>query len=312
MNNKDHKRQLVKRYLENQATEDELKAYFALLKSGELDYILKEQMDKEAGLDGQHSSTSRKTTSIPLWIKIAATLSIILVLGYLFRFNLLNIIDPIEMEQQLTERTERKKLELPDGTKVWLSPGSNLSYPEEFRGFQRRVTLSGEAFFDVTENKEQPFIISSGAINTTVLGTEFNVTAYEDEDQVTVTLVDGAVSISDNENTNITVNLIPSQKAIYDKVSKQINKQYAPDAEKYLTQRDGYFLYKGETVETVVKDIERQYGVEIRISKELMAKDYYGSLDATKNIEVFLEKLSLVLHAKWTKTGNNTYQIKER
>ncbi|UCS94329.1 FecR domain-containing protein [Echinicola marina] len=246
-------------------------------------------------------------------LSIAASLVLLLGIGYFFRYELLNILAPVKMETMLTSKAERKTIALPDGTQVWLSPGSVLEYPMEFRGPVREVNLKGEAFFEVQPDKQHPFIILSGQLETKVLGTSFNLTAYEGDEDVTVTLLEGAVSLkpAGEKNKSPTI-LHPNEQAVFEKENRSIRKEMVTDARKYLSRRNGIFRYEAARLEEVVQDMERQYGVKIQLDSSMVNREYYGTMNTEDELLVMLEKISLVMNAGWYGAGENTYRIKPK
>lgn len=133
------------------------------------------------------------------------------------------------LQQLATQNGSRSQLVLPDGTKVWLNAGSKLDYPKQFQGKMREVNLQGEAYFDVTHNQAQPFLVHTKAFTVKVLGTSFNVRAYADEDSAATSLIKGSVEIQLANNANKKVLLRPSEKLTVP-VIKDSNTQGAGDA----------------------------------------------------------------------------------
>ena len=111
-------------------------------------------------------------------------------------------------------------LTLPDNSRVWLNAGSHLIYPRSFDGRIRKVFLSGEAYFDVAKDAGHPFIIKAGDVQVRVLGTQFNVTSYENMESVSVCLVEGSVSMDiDGDGLKRNILLIPGDVVRYDTLS---------------------------------------------------------------------------------------------
>ncbi|AGA78227.1 FecR family protein [Echinicola vietnamensis] len=246
-------------------------------------------------------------------LSIAASLVILLGIGYFFRFELLSILAPVKMETMLTHKMERKTITLPDGTQVWLSPRSILEYPEEFRGPVREVNLKGEAFFEVQSDKQHPFIIHSELLETKVLGTSFNLTAYEGDKEVRVTLLEGVVSlkVAGEKNKSPTI-LHPNEQAVFEKENRSIRKEVVTNARKYLSRRNGIFRYEATSLDEVVRDMALQYGVKIQLDSSLTNREFYGTMSTEDELVVMLEKIGLVMNAGWFKMSENTYRIKPK
>lgn len=301
---------LVKRYIENKATEEELAVFFHLLEQGELDDQLAEQILLREKVANHPTQISNKVRIRRMYgrMSVAASIIVIFTLGFLFRVELVELVDPIESFTVQTSSGERQHVVLIDGSEVWLSPGSTLQYPEKFRGSNRSVILTGEAFFDVSSDKEHPFIILTDNITTKVFGTSFNITAFPNEEDITVTLLEGSVAL-DLGNNQEPIPLIPNQKGVFSKPNQSLETQPAPEAAQFLERRNGIFLYEGALLSDISTDLQRQYGVQITIDKQLAGTRFRGRLDSNQEIDSFLNKLCMVLNAKWEKSGNQ-YSIK--
>lgn len=132
----------------------------------------------------------------------------------LWRWNLQprqNEREPV-LQQFATQNGSRSQLVLPDGTKVWLNAGSKLEYPKQFSGPIRSVTLQGEAYFDVAHNEGLPFFVHTKTFTVKVLGTAFNIRAYNDEDSAAASLIRGEIAIQLNADTTQTILLQPREK----------------------------------------------------------------------------------------------------
>jgi len=261
---------------------------------------------KQVKLDAGHI----KYYGLKKWIGVAALL-IALTGLYFYHANISNLFNPVTKYELSHTSTERKQLELADGTQVWLSPNSKLSYPAKFDGNERQVTLDGEAFFEVAHDAKHPFIIKSGDLNTTVLGTSFNVTAYTNQHTINVTLVTGKVAVAlngknDTKRDTITAN----QRLIIDKKALSISKVNYPDAAAFLNKRLGLYDYKGTALQEVIKDLENQYNIQIDLDTDLNTKTFYGSLDMTNLLNDTLNKLCTVMETKWEKDGGKYVIIK--
>ncbi len=153
-----------------------------------------------------------------------------------------------------------KTLRLPDGTEVMLNAGSRLSYPKHFDGERREVSLYGEAFFKVKKNAHRPFIVKSGSVNTTVLGTQFNVRHYGKE-APKVVLVEGRVMLSDSIGTN-NVTMLPGQSATLSQQGGFVLTE-DKDIERTISWTNGYQYYDDISLENMLNEIGRWYNVDV-------------------------------------------------
>ncbi|HJF71629.1 MAG TPA: DUF4974 domain-containing protein [Butyricimonas virosa] len=156
---------------------------------------------------------------------------------------------------------------LADGTKVWLNSASRLIYPQAFMGKERRVVLSGEAFFDVAHDAERPFIVETSRMNVKVLGTRFNVNDYADNEEVSTTLVNGSVEIVSGDQRAF--RLVPGEQA-YGKENELEKREV--NVRLYSSWIDGKFLFNNTELEEIAKQISRWYDVEIFFSSESVKK----------------------------------------
>ncbi|WP_431217647.1 FecR family protein [Puia sp. P3] len=222
-----------------------------------------------------------------------------------------------------TRNGSKSKLQLPDGTQVWLNSGSNISYDNDFNGTSRQVRLTGEAFFDVVKDNARPFIIHTATVDVTVLGTAFNVRSYPEEKVTETSLIRGAVEVTLKTNAGKKVLLKPNEKLIVSNDSATIKHDSAKDTRKRpatmtLTQvhhldRDSVaaevlwtknkLVFDGETLGQVARRLERWYGVTVTIQgDELKNIEFTGVFDD--------DNLTEVLYALQL-SGNFKYEIKK-
>jgi transmembrane sensor len=188
-------------------------------------------------------------------------------------------------ENQLNvPRGGQYKLILSDGTKVWLNAESSLSYASVFTGSQRRVLLTGEAYFEVTKNKEKPFIVESAGNTIKVLGTHFNVNSYGDEQVFTTTLVEGSVEISRGK---IFKTLKPGQQARVNGTGVDV---LTVDTKEATAWKDGEFLFRNTPVNAIVSQLARWYNLEVEF-KEPVDKHINATIKRDVPLSKFLHYL---------------------
>ncbi|WP_456088032.1 FecR family protein [Parabacteroides sp.] len=167
----------------------------------------------------------------------------------------------------------RTCLELPDGSVVYLNSGSTLSYPVAYDEKERRVILSGEAYFSVKHDPDHPFVVSVSGdrMNVKVLGTEFNVQAYEGEDIIQTTLVTGSIDIEmkDANGMSKEVNLSPSEKAIYD-LSNNVLDVLKVDVMNEIAWKEGRLVFKETPLPEVLKHLANFYNVDFKIQDTIL------------------------------------------
>ncbi|WP_461633379.1 FecR family protein [Labilibaculum euxinus] len=179
------------------------------------------------------------------------------------------------------------QLVLSDGTKVWLNSESELRYPVKFTGETREVELLGEAYFDVEKNPDKPFLVKTKSTTTRVLGTEFNVSAYPNE-ELNITLVEGSIELK-SKQTSGKQRLIPGDNANLKIGGDQIHVSQV-DVRKYTAWREGYFYFEKERLEDILTKLERWYDFKVFYQNPAV-KDYIFRMRADRN-EDFAEIIS--------------------
>lgn len=184
----------------------------------------------------------------------------------------------IRQNQLITPPGGKYMLTLADGTKVWLNASSRLSFPSSFTGNQRLVELEGEAYFEVAQNKSLPFIVKAKGTNIEVLGTAFNIMAYLDEADTKTTLVEGSVRV---DNRNIRKQLKPGLQAITN--SSAPIRVVAADMKEALSWKEGYFYFKDEPLNSIMRKLQRWYNIEVIYHPKANKYQTFGGMISSKN-----------------------------
>lgn len=177
-------------------------------------------------------------------------------------------------------------LTLADGTRVWMNSDSELRYPSRFEGGERRVSVTGEAYFQVAKDESLPFVVEAGGAAVRVTGTEFNVMAYPDDDRVETTLVSGGVDVEANGQTR---RIEPGSQAVYDKASGSLDVR-AVDLALYTSWKDGLFEFRDMPLGAVARQLERWYDVEILFADPAVADiRFTGAVKKMKPLAFILD-----------------------
>lgn len=248
-----------------------------------------------------------------LWIGIAVAASIsgIVVTGFLLRKQLENWINPpVKYEEAIALKGELKLIQLADGTNIWLNADSKLRYPDRFKENTREVTLSGEAFFKVAHKEGKPFIIHSGKINTTVLGTSFNIKAYSEDKAVKVTVVTGKVGVSVKEPAvkRHIIMLTPNMQLVFVKTTGSLVSKTIDDASSVMSWQQGKLKYHNAPLSEVIADLQRKYNVLIKADKNLLNCTLYADFDNLP-LQKVLKLIGAIINAHAIKEGNG-YRLK--
>lgn len=211
-----------------------------------------------------------------------------------------------------TPKGGQYQINLPDGSKVWLNAASSLRFPTKFAGNERKVELSGEAYFEIahiTLHSEEsrtgaktdsgaeamPFKVISGNQTVEVLGTHFNINAYSDEPSIRTTLLEGSVRVLLNSPSRgglgktLSKHLKPGQQS---KVNEIINVSDV-DTHEAIAWKNGYFMFNNENIESIMRKVSRWYNVDIEYQGNISQKALWGSLSRFKNLSELTDMLEL-------------------
>jgi transmembrane sensor len=197
-------------------------------------------------------------------------------------------------------------LTLPDGTKVWLNAASSLKYPVDFTGARREVELAGEAYFEVFKDKSKPFVVKNRSMDIEVLGTHFNVNAYDDNKEIKTTLFEGKVKVIQEKKNLI---LKPMQQAVLNTGSNTM-KVKEVDSEEAIAWKNGEFVFESELISSVMQKIARWYNVEVVYQGPIPDYEYVGTISRDKDISAVLKMLSLTNTIRFKIEGRRVIVMK--
>lgn len=261
-----------------------------------------------------HADRKQNLRILPVFWRIAVAASIVLVALFtvyrtLEKTALPHSLAVDEPKPMVVRNTTKQvlKAQLPDGSSVWLNPGSRLEYPREFAKEIREVTIEGEAFFDVFQDKNHPFIVKSGTLITRVIGTSFNVKAELSASIYEVAVVSGKVEVSahDKSGKGQRVYLLPSQKATYNTSSHQLSSVELPLRQVVAESWQPVSLtFEDEKLSEVVKLLEHQFGVRIRIANPRLSDCRLKATFEKQRLAEIIEMTTQMLDA--------TYEMNEK
>lgn len=193
-----------------------------------------------------------------------------------------------------TPRGGQYEVVLSDGTKVWLNAASSIRFPNEFTGNVREVRVTGEAYFEVTDNTQMPFKVLVNDMTVQVLGTHFNVMAYKDEPVAKITLLNGAVKVTDGDK-NVLLN--PGEQAQVN-LKGQLTKVENVDLQGTIAWKNNQFWFNGDDIQTVMRELSRWYNVNVIIKGDI--PQHFGG-DISRNIYVskVFEALQATSHLQY-------------
>lgn len=199
----------------------------------------------------------------------------------------------------VTPRGGQYQLELPDGSQVWLNAASSLRFPSAFAGKERKVEVTGEAYFEVAKNAKMPFVVSVEGAEVQVLGTHFNIMAYKDEEAVKTTLLEGAVKFVRADQGSF---LKPGQQARLSKEGK-VSVVSGVDVEAVVAWKNGVFHFESADIETVMRQLSRWYDVDIVFKGKRRFDPLYADIPRNSRLSDVLDALELSGGAKFIIEG---------
>ena len=202
-----------------------------------------------------------------------------------------------------TPKGKQYSVILPDGSRVWLNAASSLRYPTAFSGKERQVELTGEAYFEVAQNKTSPFKVKTSSQTVEVLGTHFNIKAYADEQTTWTTLLQGSVKVENGQHDAVRLNpgqqLVNGQKGEWRAMEKT-------DTAAVLDWKNGEFIFSGESLESIMRKVSRWYDVSVEYKDNALKKElFYGSVSRWSNASEVLDMLALTGTIKFSIVQDN-------
>ena len=278
------------------------------LPQGDVNFLL-DKIHHKIRLEKNSSQNSRFIT---IFQRIAAILIIPLILTFfaiIYSQSNQNLTEIASAEIQCPMGV-RTKFVLPDGTTGFLNGGSQLKYPVTFSG-GRKVTLQGEAFFDVTHDKKHPFIVNTTNLEIKVLGTQFNVIAYEDATNEEIILKQGKVEISSSKGDKLEI-LQPNQRLVLD-TKTRIYKKSDEDALQYIAWTEGKLVFRNVNIQQLANRLERWYNVNIEIEDEELLKYAFRATFINEPLDEVLKLFALTApltykEEKRESTNNGIYK----
>jgi len=216
----------------------------------------------------------------------------------LLSYHLISTSNKVLYNKLETPKGGEYQLILPDGTHAWLNAASSIRYPQMFIGAERKVEITGEVYLQVAHNNKMPFVATARGTDVKVLGTGFDLMAYEDEGTVRTTLVDGAVRVSANGQNQV---LRPGEQAALDQSGRHMHTAKA-DLSQALAWKEGRFRFEDTKIAAIMRQIARWYNVDIEYQGPAPDNEFNGSIERTADVTAILETLEI--------TGNVHFNIK--
>jgi ferric-dicitrate binding protein FerR (iron transport regulator) len=333
MNSKDVTPELLQRYLQHECTPEEearVNAWYAALNDREVqelplttaqqDILERSMLRRIKQTLGEQEPMPfvqpQRTQSYALFYRIAASVAIIaLAIGAYWltesvSFNTTQVSQATETRYVVNTSKTILRQSLPDGSVVWLQPGSEMNYPAAFSTKERTLQLKGEAFFSIARDPSKPFLITSGNVLTRVLGTSFNIRAYDNAPSIEVSVMTGKVSVNIQDSVNTTqvdassVSLVAQQRARYVKAQHRLEKQEGRDLPELDIWKSTTFIFDNEPLRNVLPLLNEKFSVHIEAENKALMNCLLRADLSNLNLPDILEMLSLSVDATYELEGN--------
>ncbi len=254
----------------------------------------------ETALQSVKKQFSEKEKIIPInrnkmWMRIAASIIIVFGMSYYFYNNLQS--EDLQFSS-ISSGKNIKEINLADGSIVWLNQNSKLEYPEKFAKNNRVVKMTGEAYFIIAHNKQKPFIVKTENTTTEVLGTEFNLKSFDNEQDIEIVLTKGKVKFTDIKS-NVSELMKPNDKITLNKEERKLRKETVSNSN-FLSWKTKELDLNNMNLEQIAKILSNYYNVEIEVDnsvknevfnstmpfKDVELDEILKTIELTKNIEV--------------------------
>lgn len=265
--------------------------------SGE--FVLPNRPDQTAALNRVHQKAAirtSKTIRLQLFYQAAAVLVLAVLLAgtytYFFSFNQKQ---SAYYEEVFAAAGTRTHVDLPDGSKAYLNSGSSIRFSNQMaKSKQRRIDLTGEAYFDVAKDPSHPFIVKAGTLEVQALGTEFNVDAYEPTESINVVLLEGKVAISNvnQKHSETLMTLTPNEMARYQVKQNSISKETIDELEKYVGWIEGKMVFVDDPIRDVMRKLENCYNVDIQLEDRQLEDYRFTGTFINESVEEILQTFS--------------------
>lgn len=317
--NRDKIEELLPRYCSGEATIEECRMVEEWIGQSDENYrIVKQmyaidqvmgtvQMESKVNMEKALASVNRKMSKTPshitwfTWVqRVAAILFIPLLIAFAIQHFAPSQAEIAQMIEVKTNPGMTTTVNLPDGSKVYLNSESSLIYPSFFSADKRDVKLTGEAFFEVQKNPEHSFIVSTpNHTQIEVLGTTFNVEAFERDSFISTTLVEGKVRFAYQKNQQpATVVMKPGQKLMYDTTSSQV-KLIQTSGETETAWKDGKIIFQATPLPEALRMLEKRFNVTFVLSNDRLRGEAFNGSFTNQRLERILEIFKISSNIKW-------------
>lgn len=238
------------------------------------------------------------------WISVAASIFILIGAGAMLVTHLDSWNAPEQLSVYNPEGSTPKSIFLPDGTEVILNAGSTIVYPSRFNKSIRNVTLTGEAYFDVQKNPDKKFVVQTAQLDVTVYGTQFAVEAWNNDNEVEVTLREGSVGVKPSDSLSETT-LKPGEQACYNKERQTLDIRRV-DMDNAFAWKKGIIRFENESLGSIAATLGRTYNVDIEITDDSLRQILFsGEFKKGEELERILKVITSDKRSDYKMDGNH-------
>jgi transmembrane sensor len=245
----------------------------------------------------------QEARKVKQFFRVAAIFFFVISLGSLAYF----FINPVKQLPEtytsvLAENGQISKVELPDGSLVWLNSGSKISYNNYFASNNRNISLSGEAYFQVRKNEDIPLVVNSGDLQIKVLGTKFNVSTYPEANEIEVVLETGAIELLNSNIENFSFKLKPGELAVFNKIERNLVVSEVI-ATNFTSWKEGIINIYNQSLEDLVKRLENRYNQKFEFDESVKNYRYTFSIK-NESLDEILKLMEKITPVKIFQKGN--------
>lgn len=314
--------EIIERVLENRASREEARCVAEWFSSIDGQRDLSERMSNDfVGIECGEIALADNIPSDELYqrlvrhfrrkrierilFRVAAVLlpcALLLGIGYRLDSRIGGLFSPMEYAEIYVPRGERLHMVFQDGTHMYVNSETRVRYPKKFGLTRREVFLDGEAYFEVSHNARRPFTVNIGKSKINVLGTSFDVMAYEREHQINVTLDEGSINMTDGERTYL---LAPSERLIYDKDRQRGRLIKSYDSRQSSRWKDNVLVFRDASLSEVIKVLGRWYDVDFDIKDQLVHKYYYTFESDNEPLDTIIHEMERIAPVKFVHNSDH-------
>lgn len=265
-----------------------------------LDLVIDKHEDKIS-----RAAQLRKTSFS--YLKIAAAIAVIVSFSVLLnskREEVDNIFFPLKYTTLTTKAGKRSRVDLSDGSVIWLNSGSSISFNNRYNKKNREIILNGEAFFEVTKGS-MPFFVKTGKLRTKVLGTTFNIQAYPSSKNIEVALLTGKIWLNTGKQNAV---LVPNQSVVFDRLSEKLGPVKDEQTSGRAAWKDGTFVFNDTPLDEVFQRLQRAYDLDFDIQgKRIRNLKFNGKFNMNEPAEEIIKSICKLIDAKYTLRQNKVF-----